>query len=302
LESDRESQLGICYECNTKNADSSQKPVFHCDLCEKWFCKEHLEPKFPYFVDWDTVFNVGGDPRIKLLYHTQHGREGGHPDYIYARKKIEASELDEKMRDELIKQAMDRMEAPDSKGQYEIWEKQAKENQAQARARYVREVREKKEEAKLRATGMITTTENKFGNRFVVPLAVYSHPLYREYLNYAKTMKSVKVIVDEYFEKYPEEKPKAKEETTKEQQEPEKKKHGARGMRDSYWFILSLLAFLFGIFLIVIDILVVIMIKTTPANTPLPVLYLVFPIGPFYLSYRFYKNALREAAKPTQSK
>lgn len=213
MESERESQLGICYECNTKNADSSQKPVYHCDLCEKWFCKEHLEPKFPYFVDWDTVFDVGGDPRIKLLFHTEQGREGGHTDYVYARKTIEASELDEKVRNELIKQAIDRME------------------EAFAQRQYALEIEEEEEEeeaklmARARATGMTITTGNKFGNRFVVPPVVYSNPEYREYLNYAKTMKSVKVIVDEYFEKHPEEKQKAKEETTKEQQEPKKKKH-----------------------------------------------------------------------------
>jgi hypothetical protein len=200
MESERESQSGICYECSTKDADSSQKPVYRCDLCEKWFCERHLEPKFPYFVDWDTVFNVEGDPRIKALFYTEYRREGGHPDFIFLRKTIESLELEEKIRNQLIKQAIDRMEEANRKRRIERWEKE-------------------------RATGKTTTTENKYGYRFVVPLEVYSNAEYREYLNYAKTMKSVKVIVDEYYKKHPEAKHIAKEEVTKEQQEPEKKKH-----------------------------------------------------------------------------
>jgi hypothetical protein len=50
--------------------------------------------------------------------------------------------------------------------------------------------------------GKTETTENKYGYRFVVPKEVYSNPEYREYLNHAQTMKSVKVIVDEYYKKY----------------------------------------------------------------------------------------------------
>jgi hypothetical protein len=46
------------------------------------------------------------------------------------------------------------------------------------------------------------TTGNVYGYRFVVPKEVYSNAEYREYLNYAKTMKSVKVIIDEYYKKH----------------------------------------------------------------------------------------------------
>jgi hypothetical protein len=88
-----------------------------------------------------------------------------------------------------------------------------------------RSERKRNERSEERATGQTTTTENKYGHRFVVPYEVYSNAEYREYLNYAETMKSVKVIVDEYYKKHPEAKHIAKEEVTKEQQEPKKKKH-----------------------------------------------------------------------------
>jgi hypothetical protein len=61
----------------------------------------------------------------------------------------------------------------------------------------------------------VETVETCYG--FVVPREVYSSPEYREYLNHADNMKSVKVIVDEYYRKYP---------RTKDLLEkPKKKKH-----------------------------------------------------------------------------
>jgi hypothetical protein len=109
MEPTNDDQIGICYECSTKDIDSPQKKVYHCDICNKWFCETHLKPKFPYFVDWDTVFDVQGNPEVKALFHTEYKREGGHPDFVYLRKTIEALEIEEKTRNELIKQAMDIM-------------------------------------------------------------------------------------------------------------------------------------------------------------------------------------------------
>jgi hypothetical protein len=50
--------------------------------------------------------------------------------------------------------------------------------------------------------GQTITKENKNGLKFVVPKEVYSNPEYREYLNHAESMKSVKVIVDEFYSKH----------------------------------------------------------------------------------------------------
>ncbi len=200
----------MCHECSTKNGDSSKKEVYHCDLCEKWFCEEHIKPKFPYFVDWDTVFNVEGDPRIKASFHVEYEREGGHPDFVFLRKTIEAWELEEKIRNQLIKQAIDRMMNPekyvdltvdseaDRKRRIEILKSEEREL---SKRRSEQEIASN-EEAKSIGNHEIVTTENKYGCRFVVPIEVYSNSEYREYLNYAQTMKSVRVIVSEYYRKY----------------------------------------------------------------------------------------------------
>jgi hypothetical protein len=168
-ELEREPRLGICYECTVKEGDSSHKQVYHCKLCKKWFCKKHREPKFPYLVDWDTIHNVQGDPEIKLLFHTQYRRKGGHPDFVYLRKTIEALEIEEKTRNELIKQAIDRMEETNRKRRLE---------------------------------SKTVTITNIYGHRFVVPPEEYSNAEYAEYLRHAETKKNVNVIVDEYYKKY----------------------------------------------------------------------------------------------------
>ena len=85
-----------------------------------------MSPKFPYFVDWDTISDVQGDPKIKASFYTDYRREGGHPDFIFFRRTIEASELEEKIRTQLIKQALDKMEEANRKRMVEIQKRGAK--------------------------------------------------------------------------------------------------------------------------------------------------------------------------------
>ena len=200
MQTERESQFGICYECSVKEQDSSEKQVTHCDLCDKWFCERHRKPKFPFFVDWETIFDVQGDREIKALFYTEYQREGGHPDFVYWRKTFEALDIEEKRRNELIRQAIDRMMHPEKYGiepQSEIETDKSKRVEM-----LIREESELNELEQANLRQEITTTENKYGHRFVVPLEVYSNAEYREYLNHAETMKSVKVIVDEYYRKH----------------------------------------------------------------------------------------------------
>jgi hypothetical protein len=97
-----------------KEGDSTQKTVYHCNLCDKWYCETHSKPKFPYFVDWENSFDVQGDPEVKALFFSEYRRNDGHSDFVYLRKTIEALDLEEKTRNELIKQAMDRMNHPNA--------------------------------------------------------------------------------------------------------------------------------------------------------------------------------------------
>jgi len=177
--------VGICYECMTKNNDSSKKQVYQCGLCNKWFCELHSKPKLPYFVDWETIFDIQGNPEIKALFYSEYRRRNGHADFIYLRQTIESLKNEKKFQNELIQQAIDKMvEANWKRGNTTPID-----NALEASALEVEK-------------GMTETTENIYGQRFIIPKEIYACPEYREYLNHARTKESVKVILDEYYKKY----------------------------------------------------------------------------------------------------
>ena len=66
----------------------------------------------------------------------------------------------------------------------------------------IRKWSQERKELKKMMEGQTTTKGNIYGFKFVVPTEVYSNPTYREYLDHAQSMKSVRVIVDEYYKKY----------------------------------------------------------------------------------------------------
>ncbi len=173
-------EIGICYECSTKDRDSSKKTVFHCDICKKWFCELHLKPKLPYFVDWETQFDVQGNPAVKAFFYSEYRREDGHPDFVYLQQTVERIQREKAIQNQLIQENIDKM----------------------AVANWKRGNKTPYDESNEAVAGMTKTTGNKYGHRFVVPNEVYSNPEYREYLNHAQSVKSVKVIVDEYYKKF----------------------------------------------------------------------------------------------------
>jgi hypothetical protein len=150
----------------------------------------------------DAIENI---PEVRVLYYTEiREKEGkGHPDFEYSRRKFTQLKLEEKRLNELIKQALDRMnhyyadipEKPidaeaDRKKRVEILLREEKEIKEQP-----------KKEEQIKFPKGVETVVTRYG--FDVPQEVYSNATYREYLEHADNMKSVKVIVDEYYRKYP---------------------------------------------------------------------------------------------------
>jgi hypothetical protein len=205
-----EPEMGTCYECSTKKDDSSLKKVTLCEDCKKWFCEIHAKPRIPYFADWNTVFDVQGNPRIKALFHLEHNRTDGHPDLGYLRKMIESFNLEEKVREEMIAKAIDRMMDPEKYVNLDVDSNVDRTKRVEILENEERELTKQQSEQgmipneEMRTMGQTETItlENKYGCRFIVPIEVYSNAEYREYPNYAQTMKSVGVIVDEYYRKY----------------------------------------------------------------------------------------------------
>lgn len=202
-----------------KDGDSSKKQVYHCELCDKWFCETHSKPKFPYFIDWDTIFDVQGNPEIKALFHIEYKREGGHPDFVYWRKTIEALDLEEKTRNELIRQAMDRMMHPEK---YGIEPHSEFETDKTKRVEMlIREEMELTEQTEVKHGGDIypkygestRTYNNVYHHDFEVPSEVYAVEEYRDRLNTARTLEEVERIIDDYNKHH------------RKEQESSKKKH-----------------------------------------------------------------------------
>jgi hypothetical protein len=187
--------------------DSSEKQVYHCELCNKCFCEKHLEPKFPYFVDWDTVFDIQGNPEIKLLFHTEYRRESGHPDFVYWRRTVEALDIEEKTRNELIKQAMDRM-MNSEKYAVEIPVDDLADRNKRVEM-LLREENELSEQAAKPVNQIIPVikgeTTKTYGNiyhhHFLVPVEVYTDLEYRDRLNSARTLEEVEKIIKDYKHK-----------------------------------------------------------------------------------------------------
>ena len=80
--------------------------MFRCSSCERWFCEKHLKPRLAFIKDLRAIENI---PEIRALYYTEAQHEGGHPDFEYSRRKFRELDIEEERRNELIKQALDRM-------------------------------------------------------------------------------------------------------------------------------------------------------------------------------------------------
>jgi hypothetical protein len=222
MKPEKEPKIGSCYECSTKEKDSSQKKVYYCELCGKWFCERHREPKFPYFIDWDTIFDVQGNPEIKLRYYNEYRREGGHPDFVYWRRTVEALDIEEKTRNELIKQAMDRMMHSEKHG-VEVPVDDLADRNKRVEMLLREEIELSEKAAKTVNTAIpfkkgetTKTYDNVYHHHFWVPVEVYSDIEYRDRLNNARTLEEAEQIIEDYNKRY-------RKET--EQEKPKNKKH-----------------------------------------------------------------------------
>ncbi|MCL5949291.1 MAG: hypothetical protein M1490_02295 [Candidatus Bathyarchaeota archaeon] len=207
-----------------KNYDASKKKVVRCELCGRYFCAQHSKPKFPYFVDWETQFDVQGNPAVKGMFYSEYGRDDGHPDFVYLMKTIESLEFEEKERNELIKKAMDRMMHSEEAGEATDGIELPIDDEAGRTKRIDILVREEgeidqrireREQERINSNPSVKTTGNIHGYHFSVPEKIYSEKIYHERLNLARTLAEVDEIIDNY----------KKEQRGKRKEEQPKKKH-----------------------------------------------------------------------------
>lgn len=183
--------------------------MFRCELCGRWFCERHIDPRLAFIKNWQAIDN---SPETRALYYTEMQRENGHPDFEYTRRKFTELDIEEKRRNELIKKALDRMNHyyDDAK---EVITPKPIDAEAHRKKRAEMLLREEAEIDKpktvdshktlntipFRAGETTQTYENRYHYHFTVPAEAYSIEEYRQKLNSAKTLNEVEHILHDYY-------------------------------------------------------------------------------------------------------
>jgi len=153
-------------------------------------------------------------PEIRVMLDSEWNREDGHPDFVFSRKRFEELDIEEKKRNELIKQALDRMNRYYAEA--EIPEKPI-DVEADRKKRVEMLQKEEAEIDKPKTTdsdktvnripfrvGETTLTyENRYNHHFRVPAEAYSTEKYRQKLNNARTLDEVEHILHDYYKHHP---------------------------------------------------------------------------------------------------
>lgn len=106
--SERKFRIDECVECCVRDRDFSKKKVFRCKFCNRLFCEKHIEPRLAFIQNFNPT---NYSPEIEALYYREYRRTDGHPDFAYSQLKFEELDIEKQTRNELIKQALDRMNA-----------------------------------------------------------------------------------------------------------------------------------------------------------------------------------------------
>src|SRR4030042_4559784 len=146
----------------------------------------------------------------------EYKREGGHPDFVYSQKRFEAFAIEEKVRNALIKQAIDRMvkhyhekyvvgkpvdAEADRKKRVEILGREEKYKITAREGAFSAFEPDSEKTIRTRTTAKKGSHTRTYGNihhyEFEVPSEVYSDKEFRHKLDDAKTMSEVEKIIND---------------------------------------------------------------------------------------------------------
>lgn len=145
MDSRTESRVAACVECCLRSSDFSEKRLFRCELCGRWFCEKHLRPRTFLIRGFDvqdeelqegiafddvaveaspeqSSFILGTAPswimdrareiKDEFSYggrkERQWKRQGSHPDFEYTNKMLEELNIQGERRSRLTKRAHNR--------------------------------------------------------------------------------------------------------------------------------------------------------------------------------------------------
>ena len=120
IEPDTVSHVAACVECCVRDRDFSEKKVYECELCGRWFCERHIKPRIFLIKGLDGLPDrkrpekASGMGWIEKLTSRKREQlewksEDTHPDLQFTQKWLEELDIDEEKRSELVKRAVDRM-------------------------------------------------------------------------------------------------------------------------------------------------------------------------------------------------
>lgn len=106
----RKYRLGICPECAVKENDHARTRLYQCDVCTRWFCKKHLEPR-PAFIKRPTRLEVRS-PQDRawqsLLAEAKMKEERSHPDFAYTQTRWRSLLKEEQRKSQALSDFLDR--------------------------------------------------------------------------------------------------------------------------------------------------------------------------------------------------
>jgi ribosomal protein L37AE/L43A len=92
--SEREYHIDVCPECKVREEDSSEKKLYQCQYCERWFCERHLEPRLAVIRDLKTTIK---DVAWRDMVEEEWRRKDGHPDYAYTWERLNEVKIEKEL-------------------------------------------------------------------------------------------------------------------------------------------------------------------------------------------------------------
>ena len=147
IEPDTTIRTGACMECSIRDRDFSEKKLYKCEMCGRWFCEEHVRPRTFLMRGVDDVqdeqmpeglglndvpvdrapeqgslllgtsVNWIKDRAREIRDRIKSGKErrmkwkgeDSHPDFQFTKKWLEGLDTEERKRSYLMKRALGRM-------------------------------------------------------------------------------------------------------------------------------------------------------------------------------------------------
>jgi len=103
--SQRECRLDVCPECKVREGDGSEKELYQCKYCERWFCERHLGPRLAVMKDLKATIK---DKTWRNMVEEDWKREDGHPDYAYTWEKLNELRIEKEVLQAKISAFLDR--------------------------------------------------------------------------------------------------------------------------------------------------------------------------------------------------